>query len=65
MINIHSRPDQVQYTDTAIQYSRDLVDALSQWTGISYEELGISKLDLVAVPFVSRDMENWGLITFQ
>lgn len=66
IINIYTRPSQKDQTETAIRYTRNIVDALGSWTGIEYEDLGIDKLDIVAFPhFPSEAMENWGLITFQ
>lgn len=65
-IKVHTRPDQVQNTGTALNYTRTILNILSKYTDVSYEDLGINKLDLVAVPhFVFGAMENWGLITFQ
>lgn len=65
-INIFSRSSQSKNKNTAIRYIGDLVEALGTWTDIKYTDLGISKLDIVAVPhFVFGAMENWGLITFQ
>lgn len=65
-INIYARPSQKKHSGTAIKYTRDIVEALGRWTNIKYEDLGISKLDVVAFPYLpSEAMENWGLITFQ
>lgn len=65
-VNVYSRPNQVNNTGTAIRYAKMLVGALGNWTRIKYEDLGIPKLDLVAIPyFTSEAMENWGLITFE
>lgn len=66
IITVHTRPDQTDYTGTAIQWTRRILDALGNWTNIKYKELGIDKVDLVAIPhFPVGAMENWGLITME
>lgn len=65
-INVHTRPNQAEYTGVALEYSRRLVDVLGSWTAMKYEDLGIDKMDFVAVPyFPFGAVENWGLVTMQ
>lgn len=48
------------------KYSGILLDALEKWLGVTYKELGITKLDFLAIPEpYQRSMSNWGLVTFQ
>lgn len=65
-INVHTRPNQAENTVIALEYSRRIVDVLGRWTAMKYEDLGIDKMDFVAVPyFPFGALENWGLVTMQ
>lgn len=58
-------PNRENDTRTALEYGGALIHAHSEFTDITYEELGITKMDFVGVPGFGGAMENWGLITFQ
>uniref|UniRef100_A0A6P7FZ16 Aminopeptidase N-like n=1 Tax=Diabrotica virgifera virgifera TaxID=50390 RepID=A0A6P7FZ16_DIAVI len=63
--NVFARPSASHNMEVAVKYGQQLYDALSQWIGIDYEDLGNPQRYLVAVPELSAGaMENWGLITF-
>ncbi|KAJ8982960.1 hypothetical protein NQ317_005277 [Molorchus minor] len=63
---IFSRPSLRDYLSTAKSYGPSLVDALGDWTGFSYNELGNKQISQVILPNVDANTdEHWGLITYK
>lgn len=63
---VYARPDAKDYTTTAVNYGRKLIDEMGTYTGIKYQDLGIDKSYQVAIPdFAAGAMENWGLVTYR
>jgi aminopeptidase N len=62
-IRVYATPDNVKYTDFALQSARDCLDYYEDYFGIPYP---LAKCDFIALPdFASGAMENWGAITFR
>lgn len=64
-IRVWSRPEVQNYTQYAIEIGTKLLKHYDNYTGYSYYDKMIPKMDFAAIPqFSSLAMENWGLITF-
>ncbi len=62
-VRTYSTPDNVDYTDFALQTAVRCIDYYEDYFGIDYP---LPKSDLIALPdFASGAMENWGCITFR
>lgn len=64
-LTVYYRKDLENYTKTPLEYGGALIDVHAKFTGITYDELGDSKMEFVALPVSYGGMENWGLILFQ
>lgn len=62
-VRTYATPDNVQYTDFALETAVRSIDYYEEYFGIPYP---LAKCDLIALPdFASGAMENWGCITFR
>ncbi|HTE21564.1 MAG TPA: M1 family metallopeptidase [Candidatus Limnocylindria bacterium] len=62
-IRIYATPDNVPFTDFALQTAVKTLEFYNQYFDIPYP---LPKCDLIALPdFASGAMENWGCITFR
>lgn len=63
LVRAYATPDNVAYTDFALQTAIKALEFYNQYFDIAYP---LAKCDLVALPdFASGAMENWGLMTFR
>jgi len=62
-IRTYATPDNIEYTDFALDVARNCIEFYDDYFGIPYP---LEKCDLIALPdFASGAMENWGCITFR
>ena len=62
-VRTYSTPDNLDYTDFALETAVKCIDFYEDYFGIEYP---LAKSDLLALPdFSSGAMENWGCITFR
>lgn len=62
-IRAYATPDNVAYTEFALDVARQCLEFYDEYFGIAYP---LAKCDFVALPdFASGAMENWGCITFR
>ncbi len=62
-VRTYATPDNVQFTDFALETAVRCIDYYEDYFGIDYP---LAKCDLIALPdFASGAMENWGCITFR
>jgi aminopeptidase N len=62
-VRTYATPDNVKYTEFALDVAVKCLDFYNSYFGIDYP---LAKCDFVALPdFASGAMENWGLITFR
>ncbi len=63
LVRAYATPDNVQFTDFALDVAVKCLDFFNDYFGIKYP---LDKCDLIALPdFASGAMENWGCITFR
>ena len=63
LVRTYATPDNVQFTDFALDVAVRSLDFYEDYFGIDYP---LAKCDLIALPdFASGAMENWGCITFR
>jgi len=63
VIRIYATPDNVQFTDFALETAVKTLEFYNQYFNIPYP---LPKCDFIALPdFASGAMENWGCITFR
>lgn len=63
VIRIYATPDNVDFTDFALEVAVKCLEYYQEYFGIPYP---LGKCDMVALPdFASGAMENWGLITYR
>lgn len=61
--SIHARPNVIQNTNFSFKIEDKIVKKFEEITEIPF---GITKMDLVAIPFFTKDaMENWGAVFFK
>ncbi len=62
-VRIYATPDNVQFTDFALDCAVKTLEFYNEYFGIPYP---LAKCDFIALPdFASGAMENWGCITFR
>ncbi len=62
-VRTYATPDNVDYTDFALDVAVKCLEFYNQYFDIKYP---LPKLDMVALPdFASGAMENWGLVTYR
>ncbi|PSO44376.1 hypothetical protein BRC21_01485 [Candidatus Saccharibacteria bacterium SW_7_54_9] len=62
-VRVYATPEQVGYTDFALQTATAALDFYNQYYELAYP---LEKCDLIALPdFAAGAMENWGCITFR
>lgn len=62
-VRTYATPDNVAYTEFALEAAKRCLEFYDEYFGISYP---LEKCDLIALPdFASGAMENWGCITFR
>jgi aminopeptidase N len=62
-VRTYATPDNVQFTDFALDTAVKALDFYTEYFGIPYP---LPKCDMIALPdFASGAMENWGLITYR
>lgn len=62
-VRAYATPDNVQFTDFALDVAVKCLDFYNDYFGISYP---LEKCDMIALPdFASGAMENWGCITYR
>ena len=62
-VRTYATPDNVQYTDFALEVAVKCLDFYNEYFDIDYP---LAKCDFIALPdFSSGAMENWGCITFR
>lgn len=65
-VAVYANKNAQNQTEYALDISKKLLNKLNEFTNKPYNELGISKMHLVAIPdFSAGAMENWGLLTFR
>lgn len=63
LVRAYATPDNVQFTDFALEVAVKCLDFYNQYFGIPYP---LEKCDMIALPdFASGAMENWGCITYR
>lgn len=63
LVRTYATPDQVQYTDFALDTAVKVLEFYEDYFAIPYP---LAKCDMIALPdFASGAMENWGLITYR
>jgi len=63
LVRTYATPDNVQFTDFALETTVKCLEFFEDYFGIPYP---LKKCDLIALPdFASGAMENWGLITYR
>jgi aminopeptidase N len=63
LVRAYATPDNVQFTDFALDVAVKCLEFYNEYFGIPYP---LEKCDLIALPdFASGAMENWGCITFR
>lgn len=63
IVRTYATPDNVQFTDFALDVAVRTLDFYEDYFGIPYP---LEKCDMIALPdFASGAMENWGLITYR
>jgi puromycin-sensitive aminopeptidase len=63
LVRTYATPDNVQFTDFALDVAVKCLEFYNDYFGIPYP---LEKCDLIALPdFASGAMENWGCITFR
>lgn len=63
VIRTYATPNNVQYTDFALDVAKKCLEFYEDYFNIDYP---LEKLDMIALPdFSSGAMENWGLITYR
>lgn len=63
LVRAYATPDNVQFTDFALEVAVKCLDFYNNYFGIPYP---LEKCDMIALPdFSSGAMENWGLITYR
>ncbi|XP_055381352.1 uncharacterized protein LOC129611949 [Condylostylus longicornis] len=56
----------LDYSKYALETGSKSLKALNEYFQIDYDELGIDKMDMAAIPdFAAGAMENWGLLLFK
>lgn len=62
-VRAYATPNNVKFTDFALDAAADCLDFYEEYFGIRYP---LPKLDMIALPdFSSGAMENWGLVTYR
>lgn len=63
LVRCYATPDNVDYTDFALEVATKTLDFYNEYFDIPYP---LAKCDFIALPdFASGAMENWGCITFR
>ena len=63
VVRTYATPDNVQYTDFALETTVRCLEFYEEYFGIPYP---LPKVDMIALPdFASGAMENWGCITYR
>jgi aminopeptidase N len=63
VVRAYATPDNVQFTEFALDVAVRTLDFYTEYFGIPYP---LPKADMIALPdFASGAMENWGLITYR
>ncbi|XP_072394101.1 glutamyl aminopeptidase-like [Diabrotica undecimpunctata] len=59
-----SRRDLASKRGLALEYGVKILNALGKWTQLSYDTLGIKKIDQYAQVSFPGAMENWGIVSY-
>ncbi|XP_066149975.1 aminopeptidase N-like [Euwallacea fornicatus] len=64
--SVFARKSADNFVSCAMKYGPEIINKMGDTIGITYFDLGNSKITLAALPeFTAGAMENWGLITFR
>ncbi|XP_014472136.1 PREDICTED: aminopeptidase N-like [Dinoponera quadriceps] len=70
---VWTRPNVIDSAEYAVQYGRNVLDNLEEFTGYKYYKskendpsMNMAKMDQISIPqFAAGAMENWGLVTYR
>lgn len=61
-LTIYARPNAIDLTDTALDFSVKVLDELEKYIGVSYS---YKHMQQIAIPDFAGAMENWALVTYK
>nr|ADK11710.1 aminopeptidase N [Leptinotarsa decemlineata] len=66
LYKVYTRPQLKPFTGTALKYTPNIIQLMSDWAGVEYKDMKNAQLDQVVLEHSTfRSRENWGLIIYR